>query len=135
MWKNLDKVIKLIQKTGDKCVILNGDEEPIVVMNLDDYERLNFQKNEVSNLTQVELLDKINREIAIWRTANDDKDNSNLTPADLGSNNSDLFAENPDKALEDTPVNITNEDIGREVEKDQIIKTDENDEYLVEPVD
>ncbi len=66
---NIQKVIDLIKKTGDKVVIVNENGDPdYVLMSLADYENLVFGKAEVRGLTEGELLDKINRDIAIWKS-------------------------------------------------------------------
>lgn len=37
----LDRVMRLVRRTGDRCVILdNESEEAVVVMSLDEYERI-----------------------------------------------------------------------------------------------
>ncbi len=68
----LNKIISLIKKTGDKCVVLDGQGNSCVVMSLKDYERLVMSKSEVRGLTEDELLDKINRDIALWKSAQED---------------------------------------------------------------
>jgi PHD/YefM family antitoxin component YafN of YafNO toxin-antitoxin module len=66
---NLQKIVDLIKKTGDKAIILNENGDPdYVLMAVGDYEDLVFGKAEVRGLTEQELLDKINRDIAIWKT-------------------------------------------------------------------
>lgn len=74
MSNQLNKIIGLIQKTGDKCVVFNQTNEAYVVMTLKDYEKLVLGKSEVHNLTEDELLDKINRDIAVWRSLRDLED-------------------------------------------------------------
>lgn len=65
---NLQKIISLIRKTGDKAIVLdeNGDAS-FIVMSVGDYESLVFGRSGVRGLTESELLDKINRDIAIWK--------------------------------------------------------------------
>lgn len=68
-----EKVLSLIKKTGDRCIIFDETrEELFVVMELGQYENLIFKKSDVRDLTEDELLDKINRDIAIWQTNKDD---------------------------------------------------------------
>lgn len=65
----LAKVFALIKKTGDRCIVVSSNGEDVnVVMSLPEYERLALGKSDVSSLTEDELLDKINRDIAIWKT-------------------------------------------------------------------
>ncbi|MFH1173405.1 MAG: hypothetical protein V1692_02655, partial [bacterium] len=69
MEAQFNKIIELIGKTGDKCVVLGKNQEIYMVMTLKDYEKLVTGRSEVHNLTEEELLDKINRDIAIWRSS------------------------------------------------------------------
>lgn len=65
---NLQRIINLIKKTGDKAIILDENGDPnYVIMGISDYERLVVGKAEVKGLTEEEFLDKINRDIAIWK--------------------------------------------------------------------
>lgn len=69
MFHSFSKVFDLIKKTGDRCIVLpeNG-EDVYVIMSLAEYERLALRKSDVTSLTEDELLDRINRDIAIWKT-------------------------------------------------------------------
>ncbi|MBU4332680.1 type II toxin-antitoxin system Phd/YefM family antitoxin [Patescibacteria group bacterium] len=64
----LQQITDLIEKTGDKAIVLKENKPAYVLMTLKDYERLILGKYEVKGLTEEELLDKINREIAVWRS-------------------------------------------------------------------
>ncbi len=70
MHNQLQRAITLARKTGDRLIVydLNRREEPFVVMSLSEYEKLVVEKSEVRGLTENELLDKINRDIAIWHS-------------------------------------------------------------------
>ncbi|KKR18261.1 MAG: hypothetical protein UT48_C0042G0004 [Parcubacteria group bacterium GW2011_GWE2_39_37] len=70
MRNQLEKAINLCKKTGDRLIVFDNvrSEEPFVVMNLDEYEKLSVGKSEIRGLTENELLDKINRDIAIWKS-------------------------------------------------------------------
>lgn len=138
MWESLNKIIKLIEKTGDKCVILDENKQPFVIMGLSEYEKLNFKRNEVSNLSQGELLDKINREIAVWRAVNKEKD-IDLSSLDITEekkdNKVDYIEEknNPSQIVQQTDnfsSNIDNVDIDTKTEVNK-----DNDEYFIEPLD
>ena len=64
----MQKIINLIKKTGDKAIILDETGEPgFVIMAVGDYENLIIGKSGVQGLTEEELLDKINRDIAVWK--------------------------------------------------------------------
>jgi len=65
---NLQKLVNLLKKTGDKAVVLDESGDPsYVIMTVSDYEELILGKSGVSGLTEEELLDKINRDITIWK--------------------------------------------------------------------
>ena len=65
---NFQKLVNLLKKTGDKAIILDETGQPgYIVMSVNDYEDLILGKSGVSGLTESELLDKINRDIAIWK--------------------------------------------------------------------
>jgi len=69
----INKVFSLIQKTGDRCVVVSPDtDEAYVVLSLAEYERIVFGRTDVSELSEDALLDKINRDIAVWKSQQDD---------------------------------------------------------------
>ncbi|MFH1413080.1 MAG: hypothetical protein ABIG10_03605 [bacterium] len=72
----LEKIIDLIRKTGEKLVIYGSSEDNdfYVILALKDYEKLISGNMGVRNLTEQELADKINRDIAIWKSEQDQHD-------------------------------------------------------------
>lgn len=72
----LNKAINLAKKTGDRLIVFDKAESvnPFVVMGLDEYEKLVIGHSEVRGLTENELLDKINRDIAIWKSEDENID-------------------------------------------------------------
>jgi hypothetical protein len=68
------KAVDLSRKTGDRLIVFDRarPESAHVILSLDEYEKLLFHKTEVRDLTEKELLDKINRDIAIWRSEQKD---------------------------------------------------------------
>jgi len=66
----LQKAINLVKKTGDKLIVFDSakPDNTFVILALKDYENLVLGKSEVRGLTEDELLDKINRDIAIWKS-------------------------------------------------------------------
>ncbi len=77
MQNGLQKLIRLSKKTGDRLIVFddNNLEDSFVLMGVNDYEKLVIQKSEVRGLTEDELLDKINRDIAIWKSEHDYEEN------------------------------------------------------------
>ncbi|MDA3839843.1 MAG: hypothetical protein PF572_02030 [Patescibacteria group bacterium] len=63
------RIIKLIRKTGDKLVVLdhNEPENAYAIMNLDEYEKISETSSDLRGLTEDEMIDKINRDIALWK--------------------------------------------------------------------
>ncbi|OIO48175.1 MAG: hypothetical protein AUJ34_03645 [Parcubacteria group bacterium CG1_02_41_12] len=69
MTKQIQKVFDLINKTGDRCIILSENTpSAYAIMSLEEYERLALGRSEVSSLTEDQFLDKINRDIAVWKS-------------------------------------------------------------------
>ncbi|MFA7662531.1 MAG: hypothetical protein WCX88_01265 [Patescibacteria group bacterium] len=70
--KSIKKVIGLIRKTGDRMIIFDQEGFSYVLMSVEDYEDLLLARSGVAGLTEEELLDKINREIAVWKSNQED---------------------------------------------------------------
>ncbi len=70
MNKQLQKLIDLSNKTGDRLIVFDPTKpnNAYVIMGVDDYEKIIIGQAEVRGLTEDELLDKINRDIAIWKS-------------------------------------------------------------------
>lgn len=77
MQSQLQKAIDLVRKTGDRLLVLDmaKPENAFAVMSIDEYEKLMIGKSEVRGLTENELVDKINRDIAIWKSEKEYKEN------------------------------------------------------------
>jgi len=80
MQGELKRVINLAKITGSRIIVFNPDhpEEAYVVVDLDDYEELFKSGFDVRSLTEEELIDKINRDIALWKSENDFKNLDNI---------------------------------------------------------
>ncbi len=91
MQDQLQKAINLAKKTGDKLIVFDSSkpENVFVVMSLKDYENLVLGKSEVRGLTEDDLLDKINRDIAIWKSDQVEAEDMSAVP--------DYFRELPDE--------------------------------------
>ena len=141
--ESLQKIINLIKKTGDKAVILdkNGDLS-CVVMTISDYENLVLNQSGLQGLTEEELLDKINRDIEIWK---DSKEIEHL-PIDqydfsqkLGKNDDFWSVDN----LEEDDILPESEDFSLNLDnlsglaEDGLLEDEEEEEdrYYFEPVE
>ncbi len=99
MNNQLQKAIRIIKKTGDRLIVINeNNNDSYVIMNLDEYEGIVralpesrrggdvIKKDEnISVLTEEKLVDKINRDIALWKSQQnienriDDRDLDNFS--------------------------------------------------------
>jgi len=71
---NFEKIFRLVQRTGEKCIFYDtSTDDHFVIMPLCEYERLIDEDNDIMDLTQAELLDKINRDIAMWKAAQEEE--------------------------------------------------------------
>jgi hypothetical protein len=71
MW---DSIKKILEKQGGTCIIVEDGKPKYVVTAFEEFQRL-LEKEEISiqkpasNLSEQELLEKINQDIATWRAA------------------------------------------------------------------
>jgi len=71
----IQKVFNLINKTGDRCIVLSEQQDDAyVIMSLQEYERMTIGRSAVTDLTEEELLDRINRDIAVWKSQQETDD-------------------------------------------------------------
>lgn len=64
----LDRIIKLVRRTGDRFVIMDKDtEETMVLMNLNEYESLLNDTSCLEDLEEEDMLNKLNHDISRWQ--------------------------------------------------------------------
>jgi hypothetical protein len=70
MADRLEHLISLINKTGDKLIVYDRQrpDESFVIMGAQHYENLLDAGIGVRGLTEDELIDKINQDIATWKS-------------------------------------------------------------------
>ncbi len=68
------KLKNIIRKTGGKFIIVENGDPEFVVMGWGDYEKSCLPSKEIQSLTEEELIDRINSDIAMWR---ENKENAN----------------------------------------------------------
>lgn len=114
---NLVKITKLLSM-GEKIIVVNEQVEPqFVVMNIGEYEKIMGSGDfGIKGLTEEELLAKINRDIAIWKS---------IQEVDENIAERDNFVQNIGGAedLKESKVNNAEDEY------------EENDKYYFEPVD
>lgn len=65
---SLDRLIDLAKQTGGRLIVHDPIEgRDVVILDVDEYERLVLGKKDVRDLSSGQLLDQINRDIAVWR--------------------------------------------------------------------
>lgn len=72
---NLKRILNLAKRTGDKIIVTdeNGDLD-FVLMPLRDYEKIVTGQDNVQDLSERELWDKVDRDIALWKDAHPEED-------------------------------------------------------------
>ena len=84
----LEKILALIKHTGDNCIVVDADGNPVyAVMDFAKYEKLyghvaQAKSDSVVGLTEDQLLAKINQDIADWKASTDSTDSANLDTVD-----------------------------------------------------
>jgi len=71
--KNLNRVLDLIKKTGDRFIFEDTVGELFVIQRLDDYENTVLKNNQVKYLSEEELLNKLNKDIALWKASQEEE--------------------------------------------------------------
>ena len=121
----LQEIINLINKTGDNCIVLDHQGNPAyVVVKFDNYQSMILNKAEVARLTEDELLDKINRDVATWK-ANQDAENQDNWQA-------------VNSAVEEIKIGTETEEIDEKLlnkANNEEDKDSSNDKYYFEPID
>jgi len=121
-YKQMDKVLDLAAKTGDKVIVLSDYHDPYVIMTIKEYEALLHGPSSVKDLSEDELLSKINRDIAVWKASQENLDDYSLEDFKVDTLRKDTKdEEKPAKEDENTTVDKS--------------AVDEEDRYYIEPVD
>jgi len=97
MLSQFEKALNLAKKTGDRLIIFDylKTDRALVILGLNDYEKLVVKDEDKSGLTEDDLLDTINRNIAAWKNDSDTV-NSDMTAANFFSaKNKENYSEKP----------------------------------------
>lgn len=130
-YKQMDKVLDLAAKTGDKVIVLSDHHDPYVIMTVKEYEALLHGPSSVKDLSEDELLSKINRDIAVWKASKDDLDDYSLDDFKVDTLRK---AEDPERSRRDLKnVEKPREDAEKITVDKSIVP--EEDRYYIEPVD
>lgn len=66
---SFEKIIDLAKRTGDKVIVVPEFSEPFVIMPVEQYEELATKKVNYESMTEEEILNRVNREISLWKQA------------------------------------------------------------------
>lgn len=133
----VEEVLKLVAETGDRCIIVSEGHAPFVVMDLTQYRTLlkaAAGKEKVANLTEAELLEKINQDIAEWRESRSE----DMAEYELSQFSVDKPMITP-KQQQDSPLSASKNPSPRRTFDRPILNpvvpdTDSVDEYKLEPL-
>jgi hypothetical protein len=71
--RDLKKILELIRKTGDRYLFEDENGEVFLILAVKDYENLIFKNSDIKNFSEEELLNKINKDIAVWKASQEDE--------------------------------------------------------------
>ena len=77
--KDLKEVLNL---AGGRYIIVEDGKPKYIVMNFDEYRAVVLEKKSIQTLTEVELVDKINADISLWREGQSKDENIALDEID-----------------------------------------------------
>ena len=81
----LDKKLKeALELLGGKAVVKDG-ESYYIVLTLSEFKKIRL--GEIGNLTKQELVDKINNDIAIWKSAQEEEKVNSIILDEIEKNN------------------------------------------------
>lgn len=121
-YKAIEQVLDLAHRTGDKIIVVSEHHDPYVLMSVKEYEALLHGSSSVNELTEEQLLEKINRDIAVWKASQDD--DSTLE----GYNLEDFKVSEPVKSEKPLESKVKESDVDD-------VNAGEEDKYYIEPVD
>lgn len=106
---NLDRLLNLAQKTGNGLIVYDQSEgRHFAIVDINEYERLIETEDyscadcpDVGELTERELIDKINSDLALWRSKQDEDEYENRNEIldmdmSMGTNAFDSFSNSDD---------------------------------------
>lgn len=70
--QDFEKILDLVKKTGDKIVVMPEFTTPFVVVPFEQYESLFANRIDYGEMSEEEILHKVNRDIALWKQSQKD---------------------------------------------------------------
>ena len=143
----LNRVINLVKRTGHKTIIMDNESDAVMMlMDLGAYEKMldHSAGDRIEKLTEEELLDKINRDVAIWR-ANNDKERAETYDEVMEkppkSEKATVVEKGTDISLnsaETTPITVNkypNIQVEQEQSASDIVAEEDEEKFYLEPVE
>lgn len=141
----LNRVINLVKRTGDRTVIMDNESDAVMMlMDLGAYENMLERSSGIEKLTEEELLEKINRDVAVWRAYND-KEKVELYDEALAPTSRQekprVVEKSKDINLvtpEDVPVTLNkypNVNAQQEQSASDIVAEEDEEKFYLEPVE
>lgn len=144
----INRVIKLVRRTGDKAVIMDNESDSVMMlMDLDAYEKMLENSGRVETLTEEELMDRINRDVAVWRAYNDKERSEKLVAEEVlekkpipkatsPSENIRYEAAKPLETSQKISMNQTeNPMVSQEESASDILAEEDEEKFYLEPVE
>ncbi len=124
-FKKIDQVLDLAHRTGDKIIIVSEWHDPYVIMSVREYESLLHGSAPVQDMSEDQLLDKINRDIAVWKASQEE--GTALKGYDLDKFRVDA---SKDESAAAVVAPVSDQQPGPEPEEESV-----DEKYYLEPVD
>jgi len=136
----LNRVIKLVRSTGDKTIIMDNESDtPLMLMDLGAYEKMLDAQSpraaDVKKLTEEELLEKINRDVAIWRAYNDKEEPVEIYEELVEKTKEVKPAPNVLPEAPAVAVKINDIKMGQEESASDIVAEEEEEKFYLEPIE
>ena len=137
--QQLDKVINMVRRTGDRVIIMDKDtEEVFALIDLANYEKLLSSSEMAKGLSEEEMMNKINRDIALWRSLNQSDALDNYVSAETKNQSDKAIA-----PIEQFTAFNQNQQTNKMPEQDKInveesladIPSEEEEKFYFEPIE
>ena len=84
----INKLLSLMRRTGDRAIVADNESDGLfVIMDSGDYERFLNHSKSVKGLSEQEMMTRINRDISLWQSQNDLRDNKTIFGGAVKKNN------------------------------------------------
>jgi len=133
MTDSFEKIINLIKRTGDNCIVLDSSGQPAyVVMGFNRYQSMIEGQSNITELSKDEFLDKINHDIALWKSSTDEQNLDNISAIEAAMEE----AKKSEADSEDDPFSTKNSlNQAKNKSESQDLEKDSEEKYYFEPID